>query len=175
MKKHFALMIFTLLCMCREKDEFDINNPDVETFVQQLKEGTYNNYMKAESGDNLWLLMPEFSSSHIQSLIDLSIDTSYIRNFSVNPISSRTPFPNERDYFILGECLLWTVEGIRNGSGYGSLDPYLIDNSLVEKYNGLNGLGIYHVRDLYIDWWESHSNGNWKEINPLEGSNYIWF
>jgi hypothetical protein len=168
-----ALLIFPILSC--EKDKFDLNNPNVEQFVQQLKKGTYIQYEKGENGENLWLLMPKFTKNHIQSLIDFSKDTSHINNFPINPISSRTPFPNDRDYFILGECLLWTVEGIRNGSGFGSLDPYLIDTTLIEKFKGLKGSGILIVRDSFQVWWSNSKDSDWKEKNPLDGTPYRWF
>jgi len=37
------------------------NNPEVEKFVQQLKNGTYDYYEKGENGEDLWLLIPNFS------------------------------------------------------------------------------------------------------------------
>lgn len=168
-----ALLIFPILSC--EKDKFDLNNPNVEQFVQQLKNGTYIQYEKGENGENLWLLMPKFTKNHIQSLIDFSKDTSHINNFPINPISSRTPFPNDRDYFILGECLLWTVEGIRNGNGFGSLDPYLIDITSGEVHNGLKGSGILIVRDSFQVWWSNFKDSDWKEKNPLDGTPYRWF
>lgn len=168
-----ALLIFPILSC--EKEKFDLNNPNVEQFVQQLKKGTYIQYEKGENGENLWLLMPKFTKNHIQSLIDFSKDTSHINNFPTNPISSRTPFPNDRDYFILGECLLWTVEGIRNGSGFGSLDPYLIDTTLIEKYKGLKGSGILIIRGSFQVWWNNSKDSDWKEQNPLNGTPYRWF
>jgi hypothetical protein len=119
--------------------------------------------------------MPNFVKHHIQSLIDFSIDTSHINDFPVNPISSRTPFPNDRQYFILGECLLWTVEGIRNGTGYGSLDPYLFDTTSIENPKGLKGYQLLVVRSYYKDWWSNFNGKDWKENNPLEGSPYRWF
>ena len=175
MRKLFLLTILTILCIGCEKDEWDLNNPEVEKFVQQLKNGTYDYYEKGENGEDLWLIMPNFVKHHIQSLIDFSIDTSHINDFPVNPISSRTPFPNDRQYFILGECLLWTVEGIRNGKGYGSLDPYLIDTTLIENPKGLKGYQLLVVRSYYKDWWSNFNDKDWKEKNPLEGSPYRWF
>lgn len=174
------LLVFLLLIVflpgCKDND-FDINNPDVGTFVKQLKSGTYNLYEKGENGENLWLLMPNFNETHIKLLIEFSKDTTHVAYFPTNPLSSRTPIPQGRDYFILGECLLWTVEGIRNQSGHGSLDPYLIDTSLddYEKYKGLTGDEILVVRELYVDWWSSYRNSDWKARNPLEGSSYKWF
>ena len=168
-----ALLIFLILSC--EKDKFDLNNPNVEQFVQQLKNGTYIQYEKGVNGENLWLLMPKFTKDHIQSLIDFSKDTSHINNFPINPISSRTPFPDDRDYFILGECLLWTVEGVRNGRGFGSLDPYLIDTTLMGEFKGLKGSGILIVRDSFQVWWSNLKDSDWKEKNPLDGTPYRWF
>jgi hypothetical protein len=177
MKKLLLITILTVFCLSCEKNEFDINDPDVEKFVQQIKNGTYNCYEKGENGENLWLLMPKFQKKHIQSLIDFSKDTSHIIDFPFNPVSSRTPFPLGRDYCILGECLLWTVEGIRNGSGYGSLDPYLIDTAIIEseRFKGLKGNDILFVRSVYKDWWKNFKDKNWKDENPLEKTSYRWF
>jgi hypothetical protein len=177
MKKLSFIIILALLCIGCKKDKFDIDNPDVEIFVKQLKNGTYDYYEKGETGENLWLLMPKFTRSHIQSLIDFSKDTSHITNFPINPISSRTPFPEGREYFILSECLLWTVEGIRNGYGYGSLDPFLIDTALTEseRFKGLKCIEILIVRDIYKDWWNKFKDNDWKDINPLGETSYRWF
>ena len=177
MKKMLFITVITFFCISCEKDEFDVNNPDVQKFVQQIKNGTYNCYEKGENGENLWLLMPKFSKNHIPSLIDFSKDTSFITNFPLNTISSRTPFPYGREYLILGECLLWTVEGIKNGSGYGSLDPYLIDTSLneSERFKGLKGAKILIIKDIYNDWWNNFKDNDWKNINPLENTSYVWF
>ena len=124
MKKLFFSAILILLCIGCEKDKFDIDDPDVAVFVNKLKSGTYDYYERGETGENLWLLMPEFTPDHISSLIDFAYDTTHISDFPVNPVSSRRPYPEGREYFILGECLLWTVEGVRNGNRYGSLDPF---------------------------------------------------
>jgi len=126
MKKWILFTMIGVLLMGCKKDSFDINNPDVKKFVKQLKSGTYGEYERNEKGERLWLKMPNFRQEHIAALIELSKDTTHIQKFPTNPISSRTPIPQGRDYFILGECLLWIVDGIRGAS---SLDPYLVDTS----------------------------------------------
>ncbi len=163
-----------LSCLGCEKS-FDPEHPDVEKFVKQVKNGTYNCYEKGENGKNLWLIMPDFNQNHIQALICHSKDTSQITNFPFNPISSRTPFPYNRQYLILGECLLWTVEGIRNGNRYGSLDPYLIDIQAEDRNKGLKGVEILIVRNLYNDWWIAFKDKDWKNKNPLESTSFRWF
>ncbi len=177
MKKLFILTVIFLLCMRCEKESFDIDNPDVEKFVFQIKNGTYSCYETGENDENLWLLMPNFTEKHIQSLMDFSKDTTHITAYPFNPISSRTPFPEGRAYCILGECLLWTIEGIRNGSGYGSLDPYIIDTSIneSESYSWLNGHEFLIVQGIYEVWWNTHKETDWQAINPLEETAYIWF
>jgi len=175
MKNLIFLAIMVFCCFGCRKDEFNPDNPNVVTFVHQIKNGTYNCYKKAENGEKLWLLMPEFTKDHIQTLITLAEDTSHVGIFPTNPMSSRTPIPAGRDYYILGECLLWTVEGIRNGSGYGSLDTYLVDTTKDIPFEGLNAEEILMVRDLYQDWWTNYKVKNWQNTNPLEGKPYRWF
>lgn len=174
--KHLTIITFLILfCIGCEKDEFDPDNPNVAEFVQQIKNGTYNCYEKDENGRKLWPVMPKFTKDHIRSLITFAKDTSHIAIFPTNPVSSRTPFPEGREYYILGECLLWTVEGIRNGHGYGSLDPYLIDAAKENPSRGINGKELLIARDLYLDWWSNFKDKNWQETNPLEGKSYRWF
>lgn len=168
----FFLLLFCFGC---EKDDFHASSPNVATFVQQIKNGTYDNYEKNDKGEKLWLIMPKFTKNDIQTLIALAEDTSHINLFPINPISSRTPTPQGRQYFILGECLLWAVEGVRNGSGYGSLDPYLIDPTKENHYKGLNGEEIIMIRDFYQAWWANSTDNDWKEKNPLEEKSYKWF
>lgn len=177
MKQLSFITIIFLFCIGCEKDKFDLNNPDVEIFVRHLKNGTYDCYEKGETGQNLWLQMPKFTSNHISSLIEYAYDTTHISDFPINPVSSRRPYPEGREYFILGECLLWTVEGIRNGYGYGSLDPFLIDTALTEsqRYKGLKSGEILIVRNIYKDWWNSFKDRNLFDNNPLKETSYRWF
>jgi hypothetical protein len=172
-----AWFVFALTIIGCEKERFDIDNPNVAVFVKQLKNGTYDCYEKGESGENLWLLMPEFTPNHISSLIKFAKDTSHIDDFPINPISSRRPYPEGREYFILGECLLWTVEGIRNSYGYGSLDPFIIDTGLSERerYKGLSSTEILIVWELYNQWWLDYKFNEWQDKNPLEGTSFRWF
>lgn len=174
MKRLFFTFSLFLFCLGCEKDTFDPDNPDVRKFVQQIKNGTYDCYEKGENGENLWLIMPKFTKDQIQYLIENARDTSHIPAYPFNPMSSRTPFPVGRPYSLLGECLLWSVEGIRNGTGYGSLDPYLIDTTSAIKYSGLKGSEVLIVRDLYQNWWRSYRTGDWKNMNPLQASKFRW-
>lgn len=165
-----------------EDCSFDIDNPDVDLFVSLLKAGTYNCYEKNEYGENLWLIMPKFNQNHLEPLLEYAKDTTHITKFPANPMSSRPPYPNGRDYFILNECLLWIVEGIRTGQGsefkFPSLDPYLINNSkpATEREKGLTITEILEVGELYYSWWHNSAIFEWWLRNPpLEGTSYSWF
>jgi hypothetical protein len=172
MKKLCLLLMIIAFFTDFQKQTFGLNNPDVGKFVQQIKDGTYNNYKKGEKGENLWLLMPKFTKVHIQSLIDLAQDTTSIKNFPLNPISSGTPFSYDRQYIILGECLLWIVEGIRKSREYGSLNPVLRDTT---NNKGLKGFEVLKVRDAYQIWWRTYANSDWQQQNPLKNTPYRWF
>ncbi len=173
MKKWILYTMIGMLFVSCKKDQFDIESPNVGVFVQMLKSETYDAYELNEKGERLWLKMPRFRQGHIASLIELSKDTTHIKSFPTNPISSRTPRPQGRDYFILGECLLWIVEALRGG---GSLDPYLIDASKegVEKYKGVTSTEILMISDKYRQWWNSYKNGDWKGNDPLGSTSYRW-
>ena len=34
---------------------------------------------------------------------------------------------------------------------------------------------VREVRDLYTDWWDKYEDGDWEDMNPLEGTVYRWF
>lgn len=167
-----SLVIF-VLSACKKKNGFDVNDPDVDVFVSQLKNSTYNERETDEKGSPLWLKRPRFRQQHIARLIELSKDTSHIEKFPTNPISSIAPFPHGREYFILGECLLSIVEGIR---GYGTLGGYLVDTSrnIPEQLTGVTGGEVLMIGNQYQRWWNSYKDGDWKGNNPLDDTPYQW-
>ena len=176
MKKHIILFFIVFFVWGCSKENFNPEHPDVETFVQQIKNGTYDIHEKLENGEKLWLVMPDFNVDDIPQLLSLSMDTTRIKNFPSNPASSHALYPGERDYLILGECLLWVVEAIRKDLKFASLHPYLINADLnnPESHAGLSGAEVQLVSSLYRDWWDEYKNQNWQEMNPLENSNYAW-
>ncbi|MCF3111729.1 DUF4943 domain-containing protein [Niabella sp. CC-SYL272] len=173
MKKWILLAGIIIVLMGCKKERLDVGNPDVERFVQQLKNGTFNLYERNEKGERLWLQTPRFGPEHIAALIALSKDTTHIQKFPTNPMSSRSPFPEGRNYFILGECLLWLVNGVRGAS---SLAPYLIDTSkgVNERYKGITSTEILMLSNRYRQWWSEYKNGDWKTNSALSGTSYIW-
>ncbi len=177
MKKLLFFIGLIIFCSSCEKNNFDIDNPNVEMFVKQLKNGTYNKYEKNEKAENLWLMMPKFSKKHITSLIEFSKDTTHIKEFPINPMSSRRPFPEGRSYFILGECLLWIVDGVVKETTYSSLDPFLIDTSKIDsqKYKGITTNEVLLIQEIYKQWWNENKNKEKIIVNPLENTSYRWY
>lgn len=177
MRKLIFIACVALFLTSCEKDNFDIDHPDVATFVQQIKTQTYKVYEKGENGEKLWLKMPHFTEENIPELIEFAKDTTHITKFPYNPLSSMTPFPAGRDYSILGECLLWVVEGIRRESEYASLNSYLVNTSLSEneRYKGLKGADILIIRNAYQSWWDNFKDKDWKNTNPLDNTSCVWF
>jgi len=165
MKKNYLFFFFILMAFGCKKN-FDPANPDADQFVSMVKKGDFNPYE-----------LPKFNASHIDRLLELARDTSHINGFPGNPISSRSslPAPDGRRYMILSECLLWTVEGIRNGSGYGSLNPFLIIPG--ETVTSLNGKEVLEFRKKYQDSWEGSgkSLSQWSSENPLQNTAYRWY
>jgi hypothetical protein len=89
-----------------------------------------------------------FQSSRQIPALKVSRDTFHIPNFPINS-SIGNPLPEGRDYFILGECLLWVVEGIRNELEYATFDPFLIDTRLAEaeRIKGVTGEVVLNVSE----------------------------
>jgi len=171
-------IIFTnAIKITNSNNGFDINNPDVALFISQLKAGTYSCYKTDIYSQYLWLAMPKFTVTHIPALLEYAKDTTFIAHFPSNPASSRTPYPSGRSNFVLGECLLWIVEGIRTNVAYPSLDPYLVDSSksATEKLKGLSKKEILNVRELYNNWWYGSAIPEWwLRTPPLNGTTYSW-
>lgn len=158
----FLLILLSLGC----KKSFDPANPDADQFLSLVKKGNHDPYQ-----------LPRFNASHIDRLLELAKDTSHIAGYPGNPISSKSslPAPDGRRYLILSECLLWTVEGIRNGSGYGSLNPLLIVPG--EIPTSLQAKEVLEVREKYQKSWESTGKSitQWSSVNPLQSTIYRWF
>jgi hypothetical protein len=170
--------VLTLFCMSCEKDDFNIENPNVEKFVQQIKNGTYDKYELNENGEKLWTKMPNFKKEHIPLLIEHALDTTKItpwEHFPLNPINSIPPYRivEGKSYIMLGEYFLWCVEGIIEGNTFASLTP-ILKNQNYREDERLNGKEILEVGKLYQDWWKENSRIVGTNKLPLEGTAYRW-
>ncbi|KOH42674.1 DUF4943 family protein [Sunxiuqinia dokdonensis] len=179
MKNLIIFGALTLFCMSCEKEDSNFGNPDVEQFVQQIKDGTYNKYEFGKNGETLWTTMPSFGNEHIDLLLDFANDTSQIcpcDHFPINPISSVPPYRKNDDQvcIMVGEYLLWCIEGVIEGKTYASLTPILRKNGSHFEAERLSGKEILQVRKIYLEWWEEYSNSsNFKRL-PLDETAYRW-
>ena len=85
-------------------EEMDYNNPDVALFVKQLKSGTYK--MKNEKGV---VEVPHFTEEDIPELLKYAEDLTIIPSFP-------SVYNMNNGKIRLGECMLWVIESIRQGT-----------------------------------------------------------
>lgn len=178
MKNLIIFAVLTLFCISCEKDNFDIENPDVDKFVQQIKNFTYDKYELGENGEKLWTIMPNFKREDIPLLLKYSHDTTLVspwEHLPINPVSSIPPYRivEGETYIMLGEYLLWCVEGIIEEKDFASLTPILINQSYTTEKR-LNGKEILEVSKLYQDWWEEYGQTENTNNLPLDGTIYQW-
>jgi hypothetical protein len=141
----FRLTLFSLAAVSCN-DSFDLKNPDVDQFVRLLKNGNYSSGVGQE--------LPDFKIVHVEKLVSYLSDTSAVNFFPANPISSKRTDPK-----ILNECILWTIDGIRFGKKYPSLEPTLL-NTLTNSR--LSNLELLRVTTIYKQWYADYRN------NPSE-------
>ena len=82
----------------------DYNNPDVTLFVKQLKTGTYK--MKNDKGV---VEVPHFTEEDIPELLNYAEDLTIIPSFP-------SVYNMNNGKIRLGECMLWVIESIRQGT-----------------------------------------------------------
>ncbi len=154
------------------KETLDFDNPDVDLFVKQLKNGNYT----AEGVDGL-SRFPHFSRDDIDDLLKYADDLTVIPSFPLAPISYWAG-----GKLRLGECLLWTIETIRLGHN-ASMGCKMVHTD-AENYEGIYFLSDEEVVDaaaLYRQWWDSlkHPQALWMidpcHYEPLCGSGYMWW
>jgi hypothetical protein len=166
MKTKPILLVLSLSFFLIGCEKQDINNPEVENYVDLLKSGQYN------LPD-----LPEFQPSDIPALLIFRNDTASITNFPKNGISS---------FWIrkckLGMYILWTIESIRAveiNSEYligrfPSQNPALAlrDDPATLVFDNESHLA---TAKAYYDWWRSNPIfKNKMKIDPLKDTKYIW-
>jgi hypothetical protein len=147
--------------------EKQTNNPDVETYIDQLISGTYESYE-----------LPDFSTSDISALLKYRNETTIITDFPHNPISSFW-----QQECKLGMIVLWTIESIRAveiNSEYligrfPSQNPVLALRDAPELYMVFDDQSYKEAARAYNDWWNSfHPFKDKIKIDPLRKTNYRW-
>ncbi len=166
---------FLLLCVltinllgCDKNETEEINNLNVEKYIELLKQGKYDSFE-----------LPEFTSKDIPALLEYRNETQIITDFPHNGISSLW-MPE----CSLGMYVLWTIESIRAVAIHSE---YLIgrfpsQNPIVqqreEPFDLESGNEIQEmVSKEYYDWWEENKHKNFdifKNIDPLSNLEYRW-
>lgn len=172
--KLFVLLLtaFTF-SQCTDRDSSNFSNPDVNTFVQQIKSDRYTT-----TGPSGAVEVPNFKRQDIPLLLLHAKDNTPIKEYPVNPLSTF-----ELEYYRLSQCLLWTIEKVRVGN-YPSLTPTLMKkDTITGEYNVVQNIDdIATAWELYNEWWteveqinDSKLSNNYYKHNPLSGSLYSWY
>ena len=169
MKSHllFCVLFLSALVSCAKESGY---SNDVDEFVLQLIEGECDSYKG----------LPRFDSNDIPPLLDHADDFQEINCFPVGLASSSLP-----PRYILGECLLRTIELIKTYKGendwnYSSWVPMLVkDESGSDPESGiLDTEELLEVYNLYKEWWEVNNKDKefeqFRYINVLKDSGYQW-
>lgn len=160
------ILIITFSISSCEKQ--NVNNLDVETYINLLKSGKYK-----ESE------LPAFTSLDIPALLEYRNDTLTITDFPHNGISSLYA-PECK----LGMYVLWTIESIRAVyieselliGRFPSQNPILQTKNYYQ-YPVITTDATSHMEaaKAYNDWWWTGLILKSKmEIDPLGGTNYEW-
>jgi hypothetical protein len=166
MKTKLFFTILTVLSVSFGCKKLDSNNPDVESYIDQLKNGKYSPFE-----------LPEFSTSDISALLIYRNDTTTIRNVPASPISSYLMMKCK-----LGMIVLWNIESIRaveiNSEKligrFPSQNPLLAlrDDPSVWAFDEDSHLT---AAKAYYDWWKSNPLfTNKMKIDPLKDTKYVW-
>ena len=143
------------------------DNPDVDTYIDQLISGTYESYD-----------LPDFNTTDISALLEYRNETTIITNFPHNPISSFW-----QQECKLGMIVLWTVESIRaveiNSEDligrFPSQNPVLALRDSPELQMVFDDQSHKEAARAYNDWWNSLQPIKDKiKTDPLGKTNYRW-
>lgn len=171
--KFLLLTVFLIgLFSCNKEETEEINNIEVENYIELLKANQY------ESGD-----LPEFSFKHIPALLMYINDTNVVNKYPHGPSSYAPLNPNYR----LGVLVVWTIEFIRVKSSdstrlfvyrFPSQNPIIQKRDKPFEWITDHDNEVYEiVRQAYFDWWEYNKYKDFdefKNIDPLIETDYSW-
>jgi hypothetical protein len=147
--------------------EKQVDNPAVETYINQLKS---NSYASPE--------LPAFQPSDIPALLKYRNETMVITNFPHNGISSLWA-PECK----LGMYVLWTIESIRAVEvkskyligRFPSQNPILALRASTELMLVYDDNSQNEAAKAYYHWWHAVYIFNDKmKTDPLEDTDYKW-
>lgn len=173
--KKTLLMLWMAVCLVVSfagcsSEEMDYNNPDVALFVKQLKAGTYK--VKNEKGV---VDVPHFTEEDIPELLQYADDLTIIPSFP-------SVYNTNNGKIRLGECMLWVIEYIRQGTPPSMGCKMVLANA--ENYEAIYFLTDEEVLDAatcYRNWWEEKQfpKTRWTidpcYDEPLCGTGYRWW
>ncbi|MDD3321332.1 MAG: DUF4943 family protein [Paludibacter sp.] len=166
-KFSILLILIILIGSACQNEDFSKKNPDVDQFVSILKSGDYFEKVGFE--------LPDFKEKDINRLLFYIKDTTILNQFPTNPVSSKLTLPK-----ILCECIFWTIDGIRLGTKYPSLEPCLIDTttySIETGYSRISTSELLEISILYINWYTDYKKNPTRTIkqkNIFENTPYRW-
>jgi len=166
----FIIVAYLTVLVSCNKVFGDSYSSNVDKFVLQLIEGECDSYKG----------LPRFHSNDVPSLLEYADDFQEINSFPISIASSYLP-----SRYILGECLLYTIELIKTNEDDFNWNYSLWVPTLVKDSSGtdiesrlLNTDELFEVYSLYKEWWEKNSKDkrfeDFKDINVLENSGYHW-
>lgn len=166
-----ALLLFSvyLIYSCN-KEDINIYNPNVDLFVKQLKEGTYN-----ERDGKGVMIIPHFTENDIPNLLRYADDLTVISYFP-------TVYNGTSGNIRLGECILWIVESLRLGSPASQGCNMVIDGAI--NYEAIYFLTDNQLKDAatrYRLWWNELTilrgrlAPTYNLPAPLYNSGYKWW
>jgi hypothetical protein len=159
----FVLVLFFGLFSCEKY----IENPAVEEYIHQLKTNSYTSYD-----------LPAFTSTDIDALLRYRNDTTLIKNYPVNPISSYMGSDCR-----LGMLVLWTIESIRaqeiksiNMIGrFPSQNPILALKDSKEMKLVFDENSHKEAAKGYYYWWHAiYIFTDKMKTDPLGETDYKW-
>lgn len=170
--KIISLLLVLSVVSCERN--IDDNQPEAEYFIDLLRSGEYDA-----------LKLPKLTSESIPTLLKYADSKEHLIHFPVNPISSFY-----REECRLGIYVLWIIEAIRlapNKSEDGTM-PFASQNPLLIRKENADSAQFQpldtddetshsQVAQAYRDWWKNHENMLfflYKNVDPLEGSEYQW-
>jgi len=163
-QKASIIILLSILISCEKQN---LDNPDVETFIEQLVSDQY------ESNE-----LPAYSETDIPALLKYRNETTIITNFPRNWISSLW-----QQECKLGMYVLWTIESIRAIEieseyligRFPSQNPILALRDAPELDLVNDDQSHHDAADAYFDWWNSSYLFKDKmKSDPLKDTKYRW-
>lgn len=151
-------------------EELNYNSPDVDLFVKQLKEGSYKT-----KNDKGVVEVPVFTEKDVPELLKYAEDLTVIPSFP-------SVYNTNSGKIRLGECVLWVIERIRQGTSPSlGCKMVLVAADNYEPIYFLTDKEVLDAAACYRRWWENrqYPKTAWSIDpcfdNPLCGTGYRWW